>query len=250
MARRATFIQELRDSLGPGAPLLVLGGAQEFFDVRDTARRPKPRHALAYLHAYKAMSYDRVFVSPQEKTWLTDHAKAMQDEALMSRFTPLSPTASTTERFVLGGRQIAVIHFPLIEHNSRPSEDMLHAVRQEIREQARSSDLVVGMSHWGRQQEFTLLSNGVDGLDILLGAGAGPAAPDIIANKGRTLWARSSIKGRAVNVIQPLAWPKDIDRWRLDDSILASAKPLDGRITDDPAIQSLFNGPALSAPSP
>ncbi len=241
MARRAGTLNHLRTTLGPEGPMLVLGGAQEFFDKRDLAVRPKPSYVPAFLKAYPMLRYDRVFVTPQEHEWLTEHAGPDHVAGLPPVFKELSTRSSMTERFIRGGKQIAVIHFPLIDHNRIPSEQMLAAVRREIKKQHEATDLVIGMSHWGRQQEFTFLSQGVEGLDILLGAGAGPAAPDIIANKGRTLWARSSIKGRTVTVIQPLAWPKTLDRWRLDDNLYAYAHTLDERVDGDAAVFHLFH---------
>lgn len=221
--------------------MLTLGGAQEFFDNRDLAMRPKPRFVPAFLKSYAMLGYDRVYVTPQERAWLVENAGPEHPGGPPALFKELSPTASLTEVFERGGKNIAVIHFPLIEHNAKPSDGMLDAVRGEIKTQAAACDMVIGVSHWGRNQEFSFLSNGVDGLDILLGAGAGPAAPDIIANKGKTLWARSSIKGRTVTVIQPLAWPKTLDRWRLEDNLMAYAADMDDSVTDDPAMFQLFH---------
>ncbi|GAB7080527.1 hypothetical protein JCM14635_22000 [Megalodesulfovibrio paquesii] len=241
LARRATIMQQIRQALPAGAPVLALGGAQEFFDKRDVEVRPKEQYIPAFFKAYALMGYNRVFVTPQEADWLRQNAAPGQTIELPPLFRELSTLSPLTEQYTVQGKHVALVHFPLIDHQDVPSEQMQEAVRREIAAQKTRNDLVIGMSHWGRQQEFTLLSNGVPGLDILLGAGAGTPGPDLIANNGQTLWARSNIKGRTVTVLQLLAWPKAGERWKLGDNILATAPVLEEPVADDPAIKALFH---------
>lgn len=241
MARRATIMQHVKQALGPKAPVLTLGGAQEFFDKRDLEVRPKEHYVPAFFRAYDLLGYTRVFVTPAEADWLRRNVAPGQPRELPHLFRELSTSSCLTEMHAVGGKKVAVVHFPLIDHQATPSDQMQDAVRREIAAQKAQCDLVIGMSHWGRQQEFTLLSHGVPGLDILLGAGAGTAAPDLIANNGQTLWARTSSKGRTVTVVQLLAWPTPQGRWRLEDNIRATAPVLEEHVADDPVIKALFH---------
>ncbi|AGW14491.1 hypothetical protein DGI_2760 [Megalodesulfovibrio gigas DSM 1382 = ATCC 19364] len=241
MARRATIIHHAKQQLPASSPTLTLGGAQEFFDKRDLEIRPKEHYVPAFFRAYELLGYTRVFVTPEEADWLRRNVAPGQPRELPHLFRELSPRSCLTELHAVAGKKVAVVHFPLIDHQSTPSEQMQDAVRREIAAQKAQCDLVIGMSHWGRQQEFTLLSNGVPGLDILLGAGAGTPGPDLIANNGKTLWARSNVKGYTVTIIQLLAWPGAQDRWRLEENIRAAAPVLEEHVADDPTIKALFH---------
>lgn len=190
------------------------------------------------------MGYDRVFLTPDEDKWLRDNGAALSPV-----YRTLSPLSSLVEHFQAGAVKAALVHFPLLDHQAVPSDQVKDAVRREIAAQREKADLVIGMSHWGRVHEATFLSEGAPGLDILIGGGPGPMDADTIANNGKTLWSRSGVKGRTLAIIRVYQLPKDIPRWKLDDSIQAQGVNLEGSVADDPFVKALFH-PVANATAP
>lgn len=235
MARRATFIKELRANPDTAGKTLVLSGAGEFWP--DGPEKPPTDQALAALvKAFGLLAPEAGCLTPSE-------AKVLADKGLAPPpgFEVLD-AAPKTRRLNVGGLRVGLVFFPVLKNGAKnaPPEAM-EAAAAAARGLRADSDLVIGLSPWGGIDEEAFLSRPDHGLDVLLGSGPGPGQYMRTASAGRTLWSRSYTQGKALIRLDILGLPNGPGFvWKLGESVTAQAVPLDQGIADDPAYKDLM----------
>lgn len=238
LARRAAYIQDLRQSTGKTSPVFALSGGYEFLPEAGPAPTREKLQALA--KAYTAINFDLGLLVPRE-------AQAMREAGAVLPGQWITPEVVTqTDLPLPGGGNVGIVLFPLLKPGDKePPRDLLEQINRAVKSLQRRSNIVVGLSPWGYFPELAYLRNDEAVLpDILLGSGPGPGFRGILAADGRSYWLRAYPLGKALNRVEILNWPKhDADfQWREDVDIRALNVGLTEHVREDPAINALFEG--------
>lgn len=188
--------------------------------------------------AYEALAYDAGAVSPAESAKL-----ASLGAAPPSGWVTLDPKEPKAVTLDVPGGKIGVVYFPEAKTpGDDPSEQQIQAIARIIKELRPSVRMVIGVSPWGAQAEGDYLDKHKPDLDILLGAGTSAggfkAKP---STGGRTLWAHTYTKGKAIYTIDVLAWPGAKGfKWELGTNFTSQAVALDESFAPAPAMEQLL----------
>jgi len=191
--------------------------------------------ALAQAHA--ALGYDLLTLMPEEQQWLGDHdAPAPAQNAVIGNRVR-SVTVSTKNG------PVGFILLPKLPRNATIPLDMtMRAIEDQARSLAGRTRLVVGISPWGGVAEDHFLQKKAHVLDILLGAGPGPGLAGRFTPDGKTFWARSYGRGKALHVVRISEWPQRSADWKWikDGNLRLDFMPLNEPVPSDPEMNALL----------
>lgn len=183
-----------------------------------------------FIAAYDRLTAQCVYVSSQAQKWLDDHAPALPFNYVRMRGKP------QVRVIPVAGRRVGIICFAPGNENAR--EEAIKAGR-ELRG---AVDLLVGVSPWGAdaEREFAARADGL--YHILLGGGPGYGFGSAVSGPSRgVLWARSETEGRAVTIIELLAWPDPaMHMWENHANFTSQVKSLGPDVPSDQEIMRIF----------
>lgn len=240
MARRAAY---LLDASQLHKPAVTVAGAYEF--MHRTGNLPSAAFLQAMCESFSHMQYDIGVLSKQEqavftslniaspKGWMThdDHPIRLWD--------------------VGDGHTVAFVFLPSLPSSTALVSGAIRNKVVKLMEQALSqSNLVVALSDWGGRAERDYLSSIEDEPcpDIFLGSGSGSGVVGLVIAHGRVYYVRSYEKGKAVNRISILAWPrkKKAFEWVRKKNIVSDLIVLDDSFTESLIINQIFSKVDLS----
>ena len=235
LARRATFIRQLRQDPSMTGKTLIVAGAWEFLP-EVAAAPPEPEKIPAIVKAHAQIGYDACAVTPGEAQLLADKKTAPPAGCTVLDQTPQTKTVT------VAGKSVGLIFFPMPKDLSAPVPDKLMAAVAKAAKELRSTTaLVVGVSPWGALDEEAFVNSRPGVVDVLLGSGGGSGFGARTPKDGKTLWTRAYIKGKTVNRLDLLALPGSPGfTWKSGETFEAQVVPLDTAYPQDPAIEGLF----------
>lgn len=237
LARRATYIERMRNTQSTAGKTLVIAGAWELVP-EVSAQPPEPDMIPAVAKAHERLGYDAMVLSPAEVKLLADKNVAPPKDAVLLGHEP------TTRIIRRRGSTIGLVFFPMPKDASAPVPDRLMDVTAKAAKDLRNkADLIIGISPWGAFDEEAFINTRHDAVDVLLGSGGGSGFPARASKDGKTLWTRAYIKGKTVNRLDLLALPSKTDNvfaWKSGASFLAKVEPLDEAFPQDVSIERLF----------
>jgi hypothetical protein len=236
LARRATFIEQLRKNPATAGKTLAVAGAFEFLP-EVSASPPEPDKIPAIAKAQDRIGYDAGILSPGEAKLLTEK-KATAPAA----FTLLDASPQT-KVVQVGGKAVGLVIFPVPKNESEPVPDkLMEAVAKAAAGLRGKTALVVGLSPWGALDEEAFVNSRPGVVDVLLGSGGGSGFGARTPRDGKTLWTRAYIKGKTINRLDLMALPGAPDFvWKPGDTFVAQVVPLDQAYPQDQAIENLFS---------
>ncbi len=224
------------------SPTLKVAGGFEFTHrAGPVSGRPLLE---AMTKAYSFMQYDVALLTERE-------SQALHQAGV----TPPAPWKTHSEsafrEMVLPhGKRVGFIVFPpLPEGAELPDDALLETIGKEVRKAVAGVDLLIGLSDWGIIAEREYLSRRPKNApDILLGSGRGTGIRGQIMNEGRIFYARSYDKGKAINRIEILRWPRRHGEfmWISGENIALSLISLDNHYYDNLKINEIFSKVDLS----
>lgn len=235
LARRATYIRNLRTQPPTAGKTLIVAGAWEFLP-EVSAAPPEPGKLPAVATAHERLGYDVMAVTPAEVKLLADHKAAVPQGAVTLGREP------ATKILTIGGKSVGVVFFPMPDDISAPvPEKLMDATARAAATLRGKTALVVGISPWGAIDEEAFINTRTGAVDVLLGSGGGSGFPSRTSKNGKTLWTRAYIKGKTINRLDLLALPGASDfTWKVGDNFMAKVQPLDAAFPQDAAIEKLF----------
>lgn len=235
LARRATFIQQLRHNPDTAGKTLAVAGAFEFLP-EVSAAPPEPDKIPAIATAQGRIGYDAALLSPAEAKLLAD-----KKAAIPSPFTLLTGEPQTKVVSV-GGKSVGLVFFPMPQNESAPVPDKLMAAVAKAAGALRGKTaLVIGVSPWGALDEEAFVNTRPGVVDVLLGSGGGSGFGARTPKGGKTLWTRAYIKGKTVNRLDLMSLPGTPDFvWKPGQTFTAQVVPLDTAYPQDQDIERLF----------
>lgn len=235
MARRATFIKTLRDAPTLKNKLLVLGCPFEILPDGPEAK-PGLSKVPPIVKALDMIGYDAGALTPEEADYIRKG-----DAPLPEHFAVTGPTPQS--RLIQAGDiAVGLVFFPASPNLAAPVPTALgDAVAEEAAALRGKVKLVIGISGWGMSGEEAFMNAHPGAVDVLLGSGPNAGMAGRPAGNGRTLWARSYIKGKTVNRLDLMRLPEgNAFTWKTDEAFKASVTSLDDTFPSDAAIQKLF----------
>jgi peptidoglycan hydrolase-like protein with peptidoglycan-binding domain len=235
LARRSTFIQQLRRDPATAGKTLAVAGAFEFLP-EVSAAPPEPDKIPAIAKAQDRIGYDAGALSPGEARLLT--AKKATPPAVFT----LLDGAPQTKVVSVGGKSVGLVFFPVPRNESDPVPDkLMDAVAQAAKGLREKTALVIGISPWGALDEEAFVNTRPGVVDVLLGSGGGSGFGARTPKDGKTLWTRAYIKGKTVNRLDLMALPGAKDFvWKPGKTFVAQVVPLDTAYPQDQSIEGLF----------
>ena len=235
LARRATFIRQLRQNAPTAGKTLVVDGAWEFLP-EVSAAPPEPEKIPAIAKAQAQIGYDAAAITPDEVRLLADKKTAPP-----AGFTVLDQTPQT-RTLTVAGKSVGLLFFPMPKDLSAPVPDkLMETVAKTAADLRGKVALVIGVSPWGALDEEAFVNSRPGAVDVLLGSGGGSGFAARTPANGKTLWTRAYIKGKTVNRLDLLALPGAPGfAWKPGDTFEAQVVPLDGAYPQDEAIEGLF----------
>ncbi len=102
--------------------------------------------------------------------------------------------------------------------------------------------LIIGLSAWGADLEKRYLELPGCSVHVLLGAGKGFGTRGKVVNNGHTLWIRPYSRGKAVNLLKILKFPRQNPdwQWRPGDNVILDVCVLNERVPSDEKILNLL----------
>lgn len=244
LSRRATAFENIRKSTATGVAVFI-GGPYEFL-ASDDSNAP-PEEAWPVLpKAFDLLGYSSGCVSPAE-------VKAMADRGLSlpPNWRELGKDVRSQILETPHGK-IGLIFFPVLaKPDAEPSPDTIDKIAKEAKKLRPSVQLVVGVSGWGLTNERVYLEKASPVLDVLLGGGDGPGFSAMPSGDSKTLWMRSYTKGKALYVLDVLAWPTVRGfSWEPGRQYDTRVMLLDASYAPNPAMDELLKGVAPAQGSP
>jgi hypothetical protein len=237
LARRATYIGKLRQNPPTAGKTLVVAGAWEFLP-EVSAAPPEPDKIPAIATAHERLAYDAMAISPGEAKLLAEKKASPPKGSILLDQSPV------TRIVPIGGQSIGLVFFPMPKDPSAPVPDkLMDATAKAAAELRGKVSLIVGISPWGAIDEEAFINTRSGAVDVLLGSGGGSGFSSRTSKDGKTLWARSYIKGKTVNLLELMALPGPTGKpliWKLGDNFSAKVDPLDGAYPQDESIEKLF----------
>lgn len=235
LARRASFIRDLRQNAPTAGKTLAVAGAWEFLP-EVAAAPPEPAKLPAVAKAHERLAYDAFVLTPAEVKVLADNKAATPAGAVVLDQAPVGKILT------IGGKAIGLVYFPMPKDISAPVPDrLMDATAKAAAELRGKTALVVGISPWGALDEEAFINTRTGAVDVLLGSGGGSGFASRTSKDGKTLWTRAYIKGKTVNRLDLLALPAAKDfAWKIGENFTAKVQPLDEAFPQDPAIEALF----------
>jgi len=235
LARRATFVRQLRQNPATSGKTLAVAGAWEFLP-EVSAAPPEPTKLPAIVKADAQIGYDVCAITPPEVQVL-----AGQKTAPPKGCTVLSEEPQTTI-VTVSGKPVGIVFFPMPKNVSAPVPEKLMAATAKAAKALRDKTaMVVGVSPWGALDEEAFVNSRPGVVDVLLGSGGGSGFGARTPKGGKTLWTRAYIKGKTVNRLDLLALPGSPGfAWKSGETFEAQVLPLDTAYPQDKAIESLF----------
>lgn len=224
-----------------GVPILKLAGGFEFAPFVP-AGQEKPVGPAALARAFEALGYDLGQLTAVEAE-LFARAGLRPPRNWLPAETPARRALALP-----GGNRVGVLLLPELKGPLVAGEEgqavarLAKAVAKAVRAAKKDTKLVVAVSPWGAAFEQAYLEAGGVLPDILLGAGPGPALAGRIAADGRVLWLRATAKGKAVNRVTVLEWPKRAGgfAWVEGKNVVWGLEGLTEQIADDAAVAKLL----------
>jgi len=235
LARRATYIRQLRQDPATAGKTLVVAGAWELLpEVASTP--PEPEKTPSIVKAHAQIGYDVWVMSPEEVRLLTEHKTAVPAGCTVLDQIP------QTKTMTIAGLNVGLIFFPTPKDISAPVPDkLMDATAKAAAELRGKVRLVIGISSWGALDEEAFINTRHGAVDVLLGSGGGSGFPARTSKDGKTLWTRAYIKGKTINRLTLLALPGAKDfTWKQGETFDSTVTPLDGAYPQDAAIEALF----------
>lgn len=236
LARRATFIRQLRQDAATSGKTLVVAGAWELLP-EVAATPPEPEKIPAIVKAHSQLGYDVWAVSPEEVKLLGAHKTAVPNGCTVLDATP------QTKTMTIAGVSVGLVFFPTPKDVSAPVPDKLMDATAKAAAELRAQHvrMVVGVSSWGALDEESFINTRHGAVDVLLGSGGGSGFPARTSKDGKTLWTRAYIKGKTINRLTLLALPGAADFiWKEGQNFDSKVVALDGAYPQDAAIEGLF----------
>jgi hypothetical protein len=238
LSRRATYIQQSRQSAGKTVPVFAVSGGFEF--LPESGKQPDQAKLQALAKAYGMINFDLGLLTPGE-------AGAMRKAGVNLPGQWITAEAVTQTQLPLpGGGAVGFVLFPPLTPTEKEApKDLIAQISKAVETQRKKSNIVVGLSPWGYFVELLYLrSNDAVLPDVLLGSGPGPGFKGMVAGEGRAYWMRAYSLGKALNRLEVLAWPKREAgfRWSDDMDIRSLNVGLTDQFKEDPAIAVLFEG--------
>ncbi len=235
LARRASFLRDLRQNAPTAGKTLAVAGAWEFLP-EVAAAPPEPAKLPAVAKAHERLAYDAFVLTPAEVKVLADNKAATPAGAVVLDQAPVSKILT------IGGKAIGLVYFPMPKDISAPVPDrLMDATAKAAAELRGKTALVVGISPWGALDEEAFINTRTGAVDVLLGSGGGSGFASRTSKDGKTLWTRAYIKGKTINRLDLLALPGAKDfAWKIGENFTAKVQPLDEAYPQDAAIEALF----------
>jgi hypothetical protein len=244
MARRATLLSQVRNSLTPGAVLVQVAGPYEFLEAGDVDAPPGAAGPMAA--ALARLAPDVMALAPEEAAMLARSGIALPSGAVVLASQP------QTRVIARDGVRLGFVFFPVPATTGAEPDAKLRAATVTAAKGLRAGcDLVIGISPWGSMPEEAFVTANPDVFDLLFGAGAGFGAPASPQPSARTLWARSHTKGKTVGRLDvALPLKKPAAPWLPGENHHAELLNPDYKVPDDPAIAALWQGASTAAATP
>ncbi|MEA4857649.1 MAG: hypothetical protein AAGU21_22270 [Solidesulfovibrio sp.] len=235
LARRATFLRNLRQNAPTAGKTLAVAGAWELLP-EVAAAPPEPAKLPAVAKAHERLAYDVFALTPAEVKVLADNKAAPPAGAVVLDQAPVGKILT------IGGKAIGLVYFPMPKDVSAPVPDrLMDATAKAAAELRGKTALVVGVSPWGAIDEEAFINTRGGAVDVLLGSGGGSGFASRTSKDGKTLWTRAYIKGKTINRLDLLALPGAKDfAWKIGENFTAKVQPLDEAYPQDAAIEALF----------
>lgn len=235
LAKRSTYIKNLRQNPPTAGKTLTVAGAWEFLP-EVSAAPPEPDKLPAVAKAHEALAYDVMVVTPDEVKLLSDKKTAPPKNAVVLDQTP------TTKIMTIGGKSVGLVFFPMPKDLSAPvPERLMDQTAKAAAELRGKVAVVVGVSPWGALDEEAFINTRAGAVDVLLGSGGGSGFSSRTSKDGRTLWTRAYIKGKTINRLDLLALPGQPGfTWKVGENFTSKVDPLDETVPQDAAIEQLF----------
>ena len=235
LARRATFLKDLREKAPTAGKTLTVAGAWEFLP-EVSAAPPEPAKLPAVAKAHERLGYDVFVLTPAEVKVLADNKAAPPKGATVLDAAP------ATRILNIGGKAVGIVLFPMPKDVSAPVPDKLMDATAKAASELRGKvALVVGVSPWGAIDEEAFINTRTGAVDVLLGSGGGSGFPSRTSKDGKTLWTRAYIKGKTINRLDLAALPgANGFTWKIGENFTAKVQPLDEAFPQDAAIEALF----------
>lgn len=195
---------------------------------------------LASVHsaAINATDWDCVYLSSQAAAWLHENGAACPAKAIPVTNSPQTKTFSTA------GKTIAVIFLPPgSDPSGMPSTRQIDEALDAGREVNNTADLVIAVSPWGMHAELNHAARFEGVFHIILGGGPGMGiAPQIIHAAPAVLWGRAESQGRALMLIEILAWPNPAmpTAWMESVNFTWRELTLSMPIAEDPTVRDII----------
>ncbi len=195
--------------------------------------------APSFIDAYEKLGYDRVYITQDERDWLEKYG----NRELPQCFKTLGENP-IVEVLDIGGVRVGVVGFPVPQQFFEPTEEDVANIVAAAKTLQDQTDIIVGISSWGREREEFFLTKAEPVIDVLLGSGPGSGMRGRIEGSGKTYWVRTLTKGKYVLLVDAyqLPGPAADHKWKQSDTIAESFVELDVRIPDDKDVRALFQG--------
>lgn len=238
LGRRATYINDLRQSMGKNVPVFAVSGGFEF--LPEDGKQPTQAKLKALAEAYSKINFDLGLLSPAEAAALRKAGTTLPGQWVTA------PEVTETELPLPAGQKVGFVLLPPLTPTEKEApKELIRLVSRAVEHQRKTAKIVVAVSPWGYFVELTYLRT-LDAVlpDILLGAGPGPGFKGMVAGEGKTYWMRAYGLGKALNRIEVLDWPgRDPGfRWRDEEDIRSLNIGLTDQVRDDTSVSSLFDG--------
>ena len=238
LSRRASYIHDLRQSMGKTVPVFAISGGCEF--LPEDRKQPTQAKMKALAEAYSKINFDLGLLIPDEAAAMRKAGVSLPGQWLTV------PSVTQAELPLPGGGKVGFVLLPPLSPTEKePPKDLIGLISKAVEHQRKTAKLVVGVSPWGYFVELTYLRT-LDAVlpDILLGAGPGPGFKGMVAGEGKTYWMRAYGLGKALNRLEVLEWPgRDPGfRWRDEGDIRSLNIGLTDQVREDLAISALFEG--------
>jgi hypothetical protein len=235
LARRATAFENIRKSSAASGKAVFIGGPYEFLTA-DTSDAPTDAVWSALPKAFERLGYSSGCVSPSE-------AKALADRGLSlpPNWRALGKDVQSQILETPNGK-IGLVFFPVLNTaNAEPSPETIDMIVREAKKLKPSAKLLVGISGWGVSNEGIYLDKAPPVLDVLLGSADGVGFSAKPSPDSKTLWMRSYTKGKALYVLDLLAWPSSTAfSWEPGSNYNSQALLLDTTFASDQAMDELL----------
>ncbi len=238
LGRRATYINDLRQSMSKTVPVFAVSAGFEF--LPEDGKMPDQAKLQALATAYSKINFDLGLLTPREAAALRKAGAALPGQWVTA------PEVTEVELPLPGGDKVGFVLLPpLTPTEKEPPKELIKLVSRAVAHQRKTAKAVVAVSPWGYFVELTYLRT-LDAVlpDILLGAGTGPGFKGMVAGEGKTYWMRAYGLGKALNRLEIMEWPgRDPGfRWSDEKDIRSLNIGLTDQVRDDPAISALFDG--------